>query len=354
MGEPQHNYYMARCLQLAKRGEGSVAPNPMVGAVLVHNDIIIGEGYHQKYGEAHAEVNCINNALQNASELISSSTLYVSLEPCAHFGKTPPCADLIIKNKIPKVVIACRDSFDEVNGRGIDKLKNAGIEVIEGVLKKEAIELNRRFFTFHKNKRPFIILKWAQTADEFMASDDDNRLMITNDITNRLVHKWRSEEAGILIGTNTAIADNPLLDNRNWFGKAPVKILIDPQLKCAEELKLFKEGERTIVMNRVKEAEEGNVNFVKINSENFLEELTEKLYEQNIQSILVEGGRHTLQSCIDEGLWDEARILANTKLTIGSGLPSPQLCNAEKIDEQIILNDRIEFFKNRNATSGLL
>ena len=345
---------MARCLELAKRGQGNVAPNPMVGAVLVHDNTIIGEGFHQKYGGPHAEVNCINDALQTAPQLVASSTLYVSLEPCAHFGKTPPCADLIVKHKIPKVVIACRDSFAEVNGRGIEKLKDAGIEVVECIMHTEAIELNKRFFTFHSFKRPYIILKCAQTNDGYVASNDGKRLLITNEITNRLVHKWRSEEAGILVGVNTAIVDNPILDNRNWYGNAPVKIIIDPQLKYTHELKLFQQGEKTIILNRVKEEEDGRSQFIKIYSDHILSESLKRLFEKNVQSILVEGGSYTLQSFIDAGIWDEARIITNTKLLISSGLSAPLLSGGEKTAEQFIFNDRIEFFKNRNATSGLL
>lgn len=345
---------MARCLELAKRGQGNVAPNPMVGAVLVHENTIIGEGFHQKYGGPHAEVNCINDALQTAPQLVALSTLYVSLEPCAHFGKTPPCADLIVKHKIPKVVIACRDSFAEVNGRGIEKLKDAGIEVIEGIMHAEAIELNKRFFTFHSFKRPYIILKWAQTNDGYIASNDDKRVLITNEITNRLVHKWRSEETGILVGINTAILDDPILDNRKWYGNAPVKIVIDPQLKSTHQLKLFQQGEKTIILNRLKEEEDGRNQFIKTYSDKILSESLKRLFEKNVQSILVEGGSYTLQSFIDAGIWDEARIITNTKLLISSGLSAPLLSGGEKTAEQFILNDRIEFFKNRNATSGLL
>lgn len=349
MDEELHKKFMTRCLALAKKGQGQVAPNPMVGAVLVHNGKIIGEGFHQKYGEAHAEVNCINDALQNAPGLISSSILYVSLEPCAHFGKTPPCADLIVQHKIPRVVVACRDSFEEVNGRGVEKLKSAGIEVTEGVLEREAIELNKRFFTFHNLQRPYIVLKWAQTADGFMALGGKSRLLISNEITNRLVHKWRTEETAISIGANTAVADDPLLDSRLWPGKAPVKIIIDPNLTCSESLRMFQQGEQVIVANVIRSSDDGKVVYLKANHGDFLQEIIAQLYEKKISSILVEGGRQTLRSFIDAGLWDEARVITNTNLTVGSGLRSPELLNAEKVNEQFILNDRIEFFKNRNA-----
>ena len=214
-----HYTYMQRCLQLAVLGAGNVAPNPMVGAVLVNNGDIIGEGYHQQYGGPHAEPNCINDVPVEMKHMIPGSTLYVSLEPCAHFGKTPPCADLIIKTGIKKVVVGCRDPFSKVDGKGIDKLRNAGVEVIIGEWENECKELNKRFFTFHTKSRPYIVLKWAQTANGKMAAEGEDRLLISNDYTNRLVHKWRSEEAAILVGRNTALMDNPSLTTRLWKGK---------------------------------------------------------------------------------------------------------------------------------------
>ena len=346
MNEVQHKIFMARCLDLAKKGQRAVAPNPMVGSVLVWDGKIIGEGFHRRYGEPHAEVNCIDDALQNASELIRLSTLYVSLEPCAHFGKTPPCTELIIEHQIRKVVIACRDSFAEVNGKGVERLMNAGIEVTENVLSEQAIELNKRFFTYHNFKRPYVVLKWAQTADGYMAYRDEKRLLISNEITNRLVHKWRSEESAILIGANTAIADDPLLDNRHWFGKAPVKIIIDPDLKCNEEIRLFQTGSKVIVANRQIQSNGERVNYLKVDKENLLPDLLKQLHAQNIQSVFVEGGRQTLQFFIDAGLWDEARVITNTALVGGAGLISPVLINAQKVNEQFLLNDRVQFFKN--------
>lgn len=328
------------------------APNPMVGAVLVHNNTVIGEGYHKTYGKAHAEVNCINEALKNAPGLISSSTLFVSLEPCAHFGKTPPCADLIIAHKIPNVVVACRDSFNEVNGRGIAKLEAAGINVTEGVLQNEAIYLNRRFFTFHNRRRPFVVLKWAQSSDGFISGENENRLLISNAQTNRLVHKWRSEEAGILVGANTAIKDDPLLDNRHWFGRSPVKIVVDPNLRCRDSLRLFQANDEVIVFNKMKNLASGKINFIQVEESGFLKEMFEKLYELKIQSVLVEGGQKTLQSIINAGLWDEARVITNTSLTIEGGLRAPKLTNAKKSREEKLLTDRVEYFEH--AGSGLL
>ncbi|HVZ96536.1 MAG TPA: bifunctional diaminohydroxyphosphoribosylaminopyrimidine deaminase/5-amino-6-(5-phosphoribosylamino)uracil reductase RibD, partial [Chitinophagaceae bacterium] len=269
--------YMMRCLQLAKLGAGNVAPNPMVGAVLVHEDRIIGEGYHQNYGEAHAEVNCINNVAGSDKHLIDKSTLYVSLEPCSHYGKTPPCTDLIIRNKIPRVVIGCRDVYKEVAGRGIQKLQNAGVEVICDVLKQESICLNRRFFTFHTQFRPYFILKWAQTANNKIGAVE-KRMLISNEHTNRLVHKWRSEEPAIMIGTNTALQDDPLLTTRLWKGKNPIRIVIDGKLKLPDSLSLFNNEAKTIVFNFHKNETKDNTRFIKLENENIVEEILHSFF----------------------------------------------------------------------------
>ena len=352
-----HPIYMQRCLELAALGAGHTAPNPMVGAVLVYEDRIIGEGYHQKYGEAHAEVNCIQHAVQNGfSDLISKSTLYVSLEPCAHFGKTPPCADLIIKNKIPKVVIGCRDPFEEVNGKGIEKLKAAGIEVIVGVLEKECKELNKRFFTFHTQHRPYIILKWAQTSDEKIAANSSERLFITNENTNRLVHKWRSEEASILIGTNTALLDDPELTVRHWTGPTPVRLVIDMNLRLPASLKVFDQKSRTIIFNSGKNETIGNIEYYKISKGiSAISQMLDALYKLNIQSVLVEGGAKLLQSFIDEKTWDEIRKIENEKILpdgqagkIENGLSSPVFHDALMINEFRLQDDKIEIYKPGN------
>lgn len=338
---------MHRCIELAQKGAGAVAPNPMVGAVLVHADQIIGEGWHQQYGEAHAEVNCINSVQEENRQLIPASTLYVSLEPCAHFGKTPPCSDLIIKHKIPKVVIGCCDPFKEVDGKGIEKLKAAGVEVTVDVLKDECIDLNKRFLTFHQMQRPYIILKWAQTADGFMGTGNEERLLISNETTNRLVHQWRSEEAAILVGTNTALMDDPQLNNRYWPGKQPIRLVLDKNLRLPASLQLFNTSANTVVFNTIKETEEGNIRFYKINSEeNIVHQITEALYRLQIQSVLVEGGAQLLQSFIQENLWDEVRIITNEQLKIQSGLASPVLTNYIQTHSQQIGSDRIVFGKN--------
>jgi diaminohydroxyphosphoribosylaminopyrimidine deaminase/5-amino-6-(5-phosphoribosylamino)uracil reductase len=344
---------MQRCLQLAKSGTGYTRPNPMVGAVLVHDNIIIGEGYHREYGKAHAEVNCIASVKDAHQHLIAQSTLYVSLEPCAHYGKTPPCSDLIIKNKIPKVVIGCRDPFAQVNGKGIEKLKAAGIEVATGVLEKESINLNKRFFVFHTKKRPYIILKWAQTADKKIALNENKRLIISNEFTNRLVHKWRAEEAAILVGTNTVVTDDPQLTNRLWVGKNPVRLVIDKQLKLASGARIFNNDAPTIVFNLHKTSIELNavleskVYYYKLDHErNLIKQVADACFKLNIQSILVEGGAGLLQSFIDEQLYDEVRIITNENMFAGDGLHAPVFRNKPTQTNTMHLDtDKIEFFE---------
>lgn len=335
---------MSRCLQLAELGAGNVAPNPMVGAVLVYKDKIIGEGYHQKYGEAHAEVNCINAVNEADRGLIEKSTLYVSLEPCSHFGKTPPCSDLIIQNKIPKVVIGCQDIYKEVYGKGILKLQNAGVEVITGILEKECIELNKRFFTFHQKFRPYIILKWAQSLDGIIGNKGQ-RMLISNDYSNRLVHKWRSEEAGILIGTNTTLHDNPFLTVRLWEGKNPVRIVIDKKLVLPTSLHIFNEEAKTIVYNASKNSIEENLVFIKFENENFIDEIVQSLFEMNIQSVMIEGGAKTLQSFINSGLWDEARVVTNETVTANHGISAPAMQNFSLIKQERYLSDLISYYQ---------
>jgi diaminohydroxyphosphoribosylaminopyrimidine deaminase/5-amino-6-(5-phosphoribosylamino)uracil reductase len=340
-----HQQYMFRCLELASNGAGFVSPNPMVGSVLVYENRIIGEGWHQQYGGPHAEVNCIRSVNHEDQHLIPNATLYVSLEPCAHFGKTPPCSQLIIEKKIPKVVVACRDPFEAVNGKGIEQLQQAGVEVITGILEQEAIELNARFFCFHQEKRPYIILKWAQTNDGFIAGTSDNRLLITHEQTNRIVHRWRSEEAAILIGTETAIKDNPSLTNRYWIGKSPLRLVIDKHLRLPAHLTMFNDGEPTIIFNEQKQEDMGHLKFVKINSDHyFIDQLFDYCYQNGIQSILVEGGTKLLQSFIDESHWDEARIVTNKALRIGSGLSAPTINNSTLLQSFDSTADQIKIY----------
>lgn len=337
--------YMQRCLQLAQLAAGHTAPNPMVGAVLVHDGVIIGEGYHKQYGGPHAEVNCINSVAEEHKHLIPSSFIYVSLEPCAHYGKTPPCADLIIRNKIPKVVVGCRDPFKQVDGKGIEKLVNAGIDVTVGVLEKECRQVNRRFFTFHTQHRPYVLLKWAQTGDGKIASYSEERLLISNDISNKLVHKWRSEEAAILVGTNTALMDNPSLTNRLWSGKSPIRLVIDMDLRLPKHLQLFNGEVKTIVFNSIKHEESERVSHYQVTEDvSMVHQILNACYQNNIQSIMVEGGAKLLQSFIDEGMWDEARVITNTQLFIGEGLPAPALSNFNLTNSEELYTDTINYF----------
>ncbi len=338
---------MYRCLELAKLGKGYVAPNPLVAAILVYDDRIIGEGYHQQYGKAHAEVICINGVEERNKTLISQSVLYVSLEPCAHFGKTPPCTDLIIQHKIPRVVIACRDPFEEVNGKGIEKLQHAGIEVTIDILANEAKELNKRFFTFHEKRRPYIVLKWAQTVDNKIAALSKERLFITNEYSNRLVHQWRSEETAIFIGTNTALLDDPSLNNRFAAGRSPVRLVLDKHLRLSPTLKIFDNSLKTIIFNNIKQEEDKNTIFYRLEkAENIIQQIMDACYQLNIQSILVEGGAKTLQSFIDGDIWDEVRVITNEFLLVGDGLSAPQLRNALYMKEEKYRNDLIQYYKH--------
>ncbi len=340
-----HEKYIRRCIQLATRAAGYVAPNPMVGAVLVHNDEIIGEGYHQKYGEAHAEVNCMESVDPGSTYLIPQSTLYVSLEPCAHHGKTPPCADLIIRNKIPKVVIGCLDPFKQVDGKGIEKLTAAGIDVELGVLQNECMEVNKRFLTFHTRHRPYIILKWAQTADCRISSAGNQRLLISNDYSNRVVHKWRSEEAAVLIGTNTAFADDPELTTRLWHGPSPIRLVVDMDLRLPASLRVFNQRSRTIVFNKIKHEEQDNIFFYQVTEEaDLVHQVIHALYQLRIQSVIVEGGAQLLQSFIDDAWWDEARIITNTKMVSGNGLPAPHLKEAILTESSWLHDDNIQIY----------
>ena len=337
---------MQRCIQLAVNASGNVAPNPMVGAVLVHEDRIIAEGYHKVFGGPHAEVNCINSVLQRDEHLIDKATLYVSLEPCVHFGKTPPCADLIISKQIPSVVIGCRDPFTQVNGKGIEKLTSAGVLITTGVLEEECRQMNIRFFTFHTKHRPYIILKWAETADKKIGNYGNNRLMITNEFTNRLVHKWRSEEAGIMAGTNTVMMDDPYLTNRLWNGSHPVRIVIDTDLRLPSSLNVFNGSVKTIIFNALKHEENDNVLFYQVTRDvNLVHQALNGLYQQQILSVMVEGGAKLIQSFIDEGLWDEARVITNTSLVLGEGgVHAPILTDSKIVSEQTIGNDVVRTY----------
>lgn len=338
--------YMQRAIELAKRGAGYVAPNPLVGAVLVHDGRIIGEGWHEAYGEAHAEVNCVHSVKQEDKGLISSSVLYVTLEPCSHFGKTPPCVDLILEQNIPKVVVGTLDPFPEVNGRGVEKLRAAGVEVITGVEADACAEMNKRFLTFHKEERPYIILKWAQTADLKMAGPTDERLMITGDLANRVVHKWRSEEAAILVGTNTALMDDPSLTTRLWSGRHPVRAVVDMDLRLPSHLKLFNRRTPTIVFNTLMQEEQENLYMYQVSRGSSLGyQIAQAFYNLKLQSVIVEGGVLMLQTFIDAGLWDEIRIITNKDMIAPGGLTAPALPEAKKVGEKRFGSDVITMYR---------
>jgi diaminohydroxyphosphoribosylaminopyrimidine deaminase/5-amino-6-(5-phosphoribosylamino)uracil reductase len=334
---------MQRCFELAQNGLGYAAPNPIVGAVIVREDRIVGEGYHQAFGEAHAEVKAIQNALKiDPGMNFNNCTLYVSLEPCSHHGKTPPCTDLIIKSQFKRVLIGCKDPFEKVSGSGIRKLESSGIEVQKDFLEAEAIHLNRRFFCFHKKQRPYIILKYAKSKDGFIsaeAPDEENR-WITNKYSRILVHKWRSQEQAILVGAGTARIDNPALTLRDWPGKQPLRIVIDKDLSLPKDSKLFDQSAATLVFNGLKDEIKKNLERKQVNlTASLLPQICKELYSRSIQSVIVEGGQKLLQSFINENLWDEARVLTGNKL-LKKGVSSPihkgELISTNKIDDDVL------------------
>lgn len=321
--------FMERCLQLARKGEGSTKPNPLVGAVVVHNGRIIGEGFHRQYGEAHAEVNAI--ASVRDSSLLSASTLYVSLEPCAHHGKTPPCAELIITRKIPRVVVATGDPNPKVSGKGIAMMRESGIEVVVGMLEKEARELNRIFFVNQLCNRPYIILKWAQSSDGFMdylrtPGDGNTPVIISNTMTHTIVHKFRTQVQGIMVGTNTALLDNPQLTARKWFGEDPTRVVIDRQNKIPADASLFDGTVPTIVFTTSAPPHTAKNNYIKYIEIDFsgdiCKQISDRLYEEKIYSLLIEGGAQLLASFIEKNMWDEAYVEIAEK-ALHSGVKAP-------------------------------
>ncbi len=351
-----HEKYINRCIELAKNGLGTTYPNPLVGSVIVYNNEIIGEGWHKKVGEAHAEVNAINSVKDKS--LLSKSTIYVSLEPCNHFGKTPPCSDLIIDNEIPNVVIGTIDPHIKVAGSGIKKLIEAGKNVIVGILENECTDLNKRFFTFHNKKRPYIILKWAESNDGFIApheilrnpeasgQNDKEPFWITNDISRQLVHKWRSEEQAILVGTKTVLNDNPKLDVRHWKGNNPIRIVLDKSGKISKDFHVSDGKSETIFITEQE-------NFTTIDKrifENAIfdimlpQKIMKILHKNNIQSVIIEGGKQTLQTFIDANLWDEARVFIS-KVHLSDGTKSPKI-NIQNATRQFIDQDELLTFFN--------
>ncbi|MDO4461521.1 MAG: bifunctional diaminohydroxyphosphoribosylaminopyrimidine deaminase/5-amino-6-(5-phosphoribosylamino)uracil reductase RibD [Bacteroidia bacterium] len=328
--------YMQRCLQLAAQGLGRTYTNPMVGAVVVHNDTIIGEGYHHKAGEPHAEVNAINSVKNK--ELLKESTIYVSLEPCAHYGKTPPCADLIIRMGIPRVVVGCVDSFSKVAGEGIKRIRNAGSEVIVGVLEKECRNLNRRFFCYHEKHRPYIILKWAQSADGFISLPDRSPVWLTDEVAKRAVHKQRSEEMAILIGSGTANSDNPSLTTREWCGGNPIRVVFSPNETINRDLSIFNDDQVVIVLTDKESRSEGNIKFVQLSpsSSSRTEQICMALFNEGIQSVIVEGGQQTLQTFINDNMWDEAFVYHGSKI-LHNGISAP-IINANNVEFDVKLS----------------
>ena len=332
--------YMRRALELAEWGRGRVSPNPLVGCVLTVDDQIIGEGYHERYGGPHAEPNAI--AAVKDSALLEKATVYVTLEPCAHTGKTPPCADLLIVKKVRKVIIAAVDSNPLVGGKGIAKLRDAGITVTSGVLEKEARSQNRRFFTQMEKERPYVVLKWAQTRDGFVARSDYDSKWISNVHSRQLVHRWRAEEDSVLIGTKTAHYDNPRLNVRDWTGRDPLRIVIDKQLTLDSNSYLFDKSQPTICYNLIKDEKLENLHFVRLNPDFQVSDLLADLHRRKVQSVLVEGGSVLLQHFIGQNLWDEARVFTGDA-TFGSGIPSPHL-NQVPYQTIDIMGDRLDVY----------
>jgi diaminohydroxyphosphoribosylaminopyrimidine deaminase/5-amino-6-(5-phosphoribosylamino)uracil reductase len=351
----RHKIYIKRCLQIAKNGFGTTRPNPSVGAVIVHQNKIIGEGFTSPFGRNHAEVNAIN-AVKNKT-LLKEATIYVTLEPCSHFGKTPPCADLIIKHQLKQVVIGCVDTNSLVAGKGIEHLKNANIEVIVGVLEDECRMHHKRFFTVQEKKRPYIILKWAETKEGFVAplSKNENKpVFISNTYSQQLVHKLRSKEHAILVGTNTVTADNPKLNVRSWFGKSPVRIVLDRTLRIPKSATILDGSIKTIVLReksdfenetkKKKQEVKGNLIFEQIDfSKKLAKHICAVLFKHNIQSLIVEGGTQTLQTFIDENLWDEALVFLGDS-SFKDGIKSPEI--KKKYTEEYIKNDVLKIYMN--------
>ena len=323
-----HTFYMARCLQLAQLGKGATAPNPMVGAVLVYDGRIIGEGYHRQYGMTHAEVACLESVPPVDKQLIPQSTMYVRLEPCAHKGKTPSCALRLVDEKVKEVVVCNPDPFHLVQGRGFEILQQHDIVTSSGLLDASGIWLNRRFFCFHQQQRPYIVLKWAQTRSGFFAPLNRTRYQMSNRHSQQLVHRWRTEETAILVGTNTALHDDPQLTARLWSGPHPLRLVIDKDLSLPSSLRVFNSEAPTWVFNSVRESVEGNISYRKLDfSHSIIPQILSALYAHNILSVMVEGGAHLFNSFIRESLWDEARIFSTPDM-LSDGIAAPMLVNA--------------------------
>jgi diaminohydroxyphosphoribosylaminopyrimidine deaminase / 5-amino-6-(5-phosphoribosylamino)uracil reductase len=334
--------YMLRAMELASLGRGFVSPNPMVGCVIVHKEKIIGEGWHKRFGEPHAEVNAISHVIEKS--FLKDSTLYVNLEPCSHVGKTPPCADLLVKHKIKRVVVANTDPNPKVNGEGLKKLIAHGIAVQVGILESQARELNKRFFTGIEKERPYIILKWAQTSDGFIAKKNFDSKWISHELSRQLVHKWRSEEDAVLVGTRTVQHDNPELNVRDWTGRNPQRIVFDRFLRLSEKLKIFDKTQQTLCYNVLKHEEHKNLALIRVGEENFLKEVLHDLPARQIHSVIVEGGAETINAFLEKGLWDEARVFTSSK-SFGEGINAPIIHGGE-FQMVRVGEDQLKVYKN--------
>ncbi|NTE01104.1 bifunctional diaminohydroxyphosphoribosylaminopyrimidine deaminase/5-amino-6-(5-phosphoribosylamino)uracil reductase RibD [Agrobacterium tumefaciens] len=343
-------FYLKRCLELAALAIGNVNPNPMVGCVIVANGKIIGEGYHQQYGQAHAEPNAVRQVMQRfgakAEYLFKQATAYVNLEPCAHFGKTPPCADLFVKHQLKKVVIGNRDPFDGVDGKGIEKLRNAGIEVVSGILDAECRYFNRRFFTRIEQKRPYIILKWAETANGYFATNDGHQKWISGALAKRLAHQWRTEEDAILIGKQTALMDNPQLTSREFPGKNPIRLVIDKNLQIPLTNNIYNAAAKTIIFNEIKTDVTDNIHYIQMEDMHFYlaQKIAFQLYLMDIQSVIIEGGAQILRQFLEASLWDEARIFTSSD-SWNEGISSPAI-KGNLIEQIKIEKDKLSIYIN--------
>lgn len=346
-----HEKYISRCIQLGTRALGSAAPNPMVGCVIVHDDRVIGEGYTSAYGGPHAEVNAIESVMDKS--VLSKATLYVSLEPCSHFGKTPPCVNLILKHAIPEVVIGLEDPHDKVAGKGILRLREAGCRVLVGINENQCREHHRRFLKFHEKKRPYILLKWAQTADGFMAPDKKMRskipqpYWISNSVSKQLVHRWRCEESAIMVGANTVIEDNPHLTVRHWKGKSPRRVLLDKELRIDSSYHVMDGSVPTLIITEISDTSKylNGIDYAVIDySKNLAEQVCSLLYKEQILSLMVEGGAQTLATFIQAGLWDEARILEGTAI-FSEGIKAPNLTGRLQ-DTSMLGDNRLKVLRN--------
>ena len=340
--QEQDRLYMQRALELAERGRGSVSPNPLVGCVIVHDGKIIGEGWHQNYGEAHAEVNAVDSVKDKS--LLAESTCYVTLEPCSHYGKTPPCCDMLVRNQLKRVVIAVEDTHPLVMGRGIKRMQEGGIQVECGLMEKEARQLNARFFTAIEKQRPYIILKWARTADGFIARKNFDSKWISNSQSRQQMHQWRANEDAIMVGTNTAHYDNPRLNVRGLDGADPVRVVIDRSLRLSENLNLFDHHQPTICYNLLKDEQSNGLDYVKLPEVTFLEALFEDLKQRKIRSVLVEGGSQLLNGLIEKGLWDEARVF-KSPTQFEEGIAAPELSLSES-ETLAVADDELNIYHN--------